>query len=85
MKMRCCETMKVFTQADAYEEIAGCCVPTLTDEGYITGCDAAFEPYNWDYDERPDAAAHIKPIRFCPWCGFDLKEIKFIDTTKAKG
>ena len=57
----CCEEMRYFRNGSLD------CVPHLSDEGIIAGCDDSFP---------------VK-IRFCPWCGRELvviptkEEVKF--------
>lgn len=79
MKIHCCESMRVFTQADEYEDKLVGCVPTLNETGHIKACDATFERNDPNFDDYPEMAVHVRPIQYCPWCGTNLKEI-IIDT-----
>jgi len=64
----CCPVMEQFRNP-----VSGC-VPRLTSDGYLTGCDESFRqlPDDPDSDEAPNDDP-AKVVVYCPWCGTHLK------------
>lgn len=63
----CCPTMEEFRNPDGH------CIPRLSDEGFIVGCDDSFRrlPDDPESDDYPDDDP-AKVVKFCPWCGTRL-------------